>query len=365
MSATAQHRYTMPTPSILTHQQQQQQYSSEAIASVQLSEYQRIRNSFGAGAVALASSFAVMHPLDTLKTRMQAAAGSGRNTNMKGLFNVETMRVLRRGFLASVLGAGPQGGLRWATYEVCKSHITSASSASTANTSLLPSFGFMATSAISAIAGDFVSSIVKVPREVITARLQTGHYDKSSQGRATAIYAFRMILKEEGPAGLFRGFWSTTARDWPFMAILFTTYDTLKQFHHRLSLPSSSSSSVPPTYMLDPMEPQEVSITTVKSTLFGGVAGALAAFLTTPFDVIRTKIMTRADHSKVTMGQIAREIVGDQRRVLVEQGRVVGPRVYTAFFTGGLARSTWWFCVCSMFFPIYERMKEVFDDMSA
>ncbi|KAI8592625.1 mitochondrial carrier domain-containing protein [Geranomyces variabilis] len=320
----------------------------------------RVLNSFFAGGIALSTSFAVMHPLDTLKTRMQATPAAQR-TNIAAVFTPETMRALRRGFFTSVVWAGPQGGLRWATYEICKhwmnrwnpQPVMRAASASTAvPTSVLPSFGFMVTSASSAIAGDFVSSIIKVPREVITSRLQTGHYDAAAtaagKAKPTAAYAFRTIITTEGPAGLFKGFWSTTLRDWPFMAILFTTYDTLKNIHHHFSVTASTHITIGPD---GHQHIHHHEIPTLKSTLFGGVAGGLAAFLTTPFDVIRTRVMTAKAKGRIPMRVIARTIVAENPS-----------RAVQAFFVGGAARSVWWFCVCSMFFPIYERAKEHLDD---
>ncbi|KAJ3162707.1 hypothetical protein HDU86_003680 [Geranomyces michiganensis] len=310
----------------------------------------RVFNSFCAGGIALSTSFAVMHPLDTLKTRMQATPAAQR-TSVAAIFTPETMRALRRGFFTSVVWAGPQGGLRWATYEICKhwmnrwnpQPVVRATTSSSGPTSVLPSFGFMVTSASSAIAGDFVSSIVKVPREVITSRLQTGHYDAAAlaagKAKPSAAYAFRTIITTEGPAGLFKGFWSTTLRDWPFMAILFTTYDTLKNIHHHFTVTSSTHITVGPDGQ------QHIhyhEIPTLKSTLFGGVAGGLAAFLTTPFDVIRTRVMTAKAKGRIPMRVIAQTIVAENPTGAVQ-----------AFFVGGAARSVWWFC---------ERAKEHLDD---
>ncbi len=112
-----------------------------------------------------------MHPLDTFKTRLQAgsspSAGSA-NTTIRHLFTKETLLILRKGFFTSVLGAGPQGGLRLASYEFSKSHVLVPNSSAvhsgfqTSNTILA--------SALCAILGDFASSIVKVPREIVTAR---------------------------------------------------------------------------------------------------------------------------------------------------------------------------------------------------
>lgn len=65
-----------------------------------------------AGAFALSTAFAAMHPVDTLKTRMQAHARSAsapdgtKQLGLKSLFCSQTLRQLTKGFTASVLGAG-------------------------------------------------------------------------------------------------------------------------------------------------------------------------------------------------------------------------------------------------------------------
>jgi solute carrier family 25 (mitochondrial S-adenosylmethionine transporter), member 26 len=132
-------------------------------------------------------------------------------------------------------------------------------------------------SAVSAIMGDLVSSIVKVPREVITARLQVGadqHLIAKSK-HSPAWTTLQQVIKEQGTMGLFRGFWSTTLRDCPFMVILFTTYESFKINHH----------VVTPAYLRS--HPED-AMSSLQSTLFGGVSGALAGFLTVPFDVSLT-----------------------------------------------------------------------------
>ena len=81
---------------------------------------------------------------------------------------------------------------------------------------------------ISALVGDICSSIVKVPREVITTKLQTSH------AQISAWTVVRDVLRKDGPAGLFKGYFSVALRDSPYMIILFTSYEKLKQnFDHR------------------------------------------------------------------------------------------------------------------------------------
>ncbi|KAK9703129.1 hypothetical protein K7432_010872 [Basidiobolus ranarum] len=338
-------RYQVPgVPSLLSSNSVIGLASGEHIP---LTRPQAYLNNFLSGALALSTSFAIMHPLDTLKTRMQASGSSGFKLN--SMLTRETLRVLSKGFVASVAGAGPQGGARLATYELTKSfllHTPSSSTRSHPNPLWIPTMSPIPASAISAIIGDLASSVIKVPREVITARLQTDHY-----GGQGAMFAIRQIISTEGISGLFRGFWSTTARDAPFMVILFTTYEKFKAYHHETTIRANKEIDE----MWVPVEPR---IPTFKSTLYGGISGALAGYLTTPFDVIKTKIMTQKPvHASSSMTDYTRLIY--QQAVHANESTTRNfIRVYQAFFVGAVPRSSWWFCVCSMFFPIYETTKE-------
>ena len=245
-----------------------------------------IPTNFVSGGFALACSFAIMHPIDTLKTQIQT-----NQRNFKGLF---------RGFAASFLLAFPQGGLRLSSYEACKSKMSN----KTHNVAIA--------SALSACVGDTISSIIKVPREIITSRLQSGmDLALIQKGGSSTLVTFKEIVRTQGPRGLFRGFWSTTARDWPFMCILFSAYESLKSSHHKFI----------------PGKTEESKIDALYSTVFGGVSGALAGFWTTPFDVIKTGIMT--NRSKTI-------------RIQTVVQTLYQTKGYKAFFAGAGARSVWW-----------------------
>ncbi|GJJ73946.1 hypothetical protein EMPS_06304 [Entomortierella parvispora] len=341
---------------------------------------QKFKNHFQSGAVSLSLSYAVMHPLDTLKTRMQVPGGRG--IAWSAIFTRETVRLLGKGFLVSSIGAGLQGGARFSFYELTKSYLLPPTSRfQTGHTPpqhpwWLPTLSPIPATAISAIIGDLASSVIKVPREVVTSRLQTGYYNSAAassingnQG-VNAGYVFRAVLREEGVRGLFRGFWSTTARDCPFMVILFTTYENFKAYHTRTLRTQITSD---PNYIAS--SPVEVKIPAMTSTLFGGISGFLAGYFTTPMDVIRTRIMTfkktavlpSSSHlaavQDLSMTGISRDMY-HQAISEVKGGRGVvrsvrvGASMYKTFFVGAIPRSLWWFCVCSIFFSTYEVMKQ-------
>ncbi len=201
-------------------------------------------------------------------------------------------------------------------------------------------------SAQAATCGDLASSVIKVPREVITQRLQTNMY-------TSATHAITSILRDEGVRGLYTGFLSTQCRDIPFMILLFCCYENCKIVTNAVlatgvgtrfgfDIPATRTSHREPL-ICDPR----------LSPLFGGLSGAVAGFMTTPFDVIKTRIMTstRASivasserHGALTMRAATRQLIAER-----------GPR---GLFIGALPRSSWWFCVCAIFFPTYERVKQ-------
>merc|ERR1712118_449923 len=135
--------------------------------------------------------------------------------------------------------------------------------------------------------------------------------------------AFRSIVREDGPAGLFRGYWATCFRDTPFIVVLFLSYEQFKAWKIRLTFANHG-----PAQVFSPWSDAE-------TVLWGGISGAIAAFLTTPFDVIKTRIMTSPEHLTFTAAL-----------------RTIGINQY---FSGAGPRSAWWFGVSSIFFASFER----------
>lgn len=265
--------------------------------------YSPLANAF-AGGVALPLAIGIMHPLDTVRTAMQAALQGD-----KGFLQI-TQNLGFRGFLrgvgTSILWASPQGAIRLCCYESCKENLNEI-------------FDMKPLSVgISAIAGDLASSCIKVPRELVTQRMQTGQY---RSGWAAA----QKILQEDGAKGFFRGYASTCARDAPFMVLLFLSFEQFKAWKVRLAFANSG-----PSQLFSPWSDME-------TVLWGGISGAIAGFLTTPFDVVKTRVMT--SQVPLSMGEAVRSI---------------GP---LGLFTGAGPRSAWWFCVSSIFFSSFGRLR--------
>lgn len=296
-----------------------------------------------------------MHPLDTIKTRIQAdTTGNWRRV----VFSKATLHSLGKGFFVSALGAAGQGGARFGTYEFCKSRMLPKEK----NGLTIP------VTALSAVIGDLASSIIKVPREVITAKLQIDHYKPNSNGiRPNAAFVIRQTLIEEGPKGLFRGFWAIAARDSPFMVILLVSYENFKAFHHRSvreafeKTREYSRLKQHKAVAGSAFEELEADIPTMRSILYGGVSGFLAGYLTTPMDVLRTRLIAqKASNQTMSVVQMAQYMISkawSQPNSISSFQK--SKNTYSAFFVGAIPRSVWWFGICGIFFPTYETLKSL------
>lgn len=121
------------------------------------------------------------------------------------------------------------------------------------------------------------SCVVSVPQEVIKQRLVTGIYSSFRQ-------ACRTIYRDEGIKGFYSAWRPTMARNIPFVIVTFSTNDLLKQKRLRRSNGNGA-------------ETNELS---VKENLVMGISSALvAAVVTQPADVIKTRMMTQAASSAI------------------------------------------------------------------
>ncbi|KAL2894437.1 S-adenosylmethionine carrier 1 chloroplastic/mitochondrial [Bienertia sinuspersici] len=197
-----------------------------------------------AGAVAGSVVEAVLYPIDTIKTRLQAAAHGGGNVLVKGLYS---------GLSGNLVGVLPASAAFVGVYEPLKQQLLK---------TLPENFSALAHLSAGAIAGA-ASSIVRVPTEVVKQRMQTGQF-------ATAPKAVKMIVSKEGFRGLYAGYGSFLLRDLPFDAIQFCLYEQIR-LGYKLAARRELN---------DP-----------ETALIGALAGAVTGAMTTPLDVIKTRLM--------------------------------------------------------------------------
>jgi len=304
-------------------------------------EPRELAGHMASGVVAGTAVEAALYPIDTIKTRLQAARGGA----------AVSWRHLYKGLSGNLVGVVPACALFFAVYEPAKRALLPTPGADGEGTAAHHRRTAAAHLAAAASAG-LASSLVRVPTEVVKTRMQTGQF---SSARA----ALRHIVAKEGrlAAGLFAGFGSFLLRDLPFDAIEFASYEQLKLAWCALApvAPKPSSTAPGGTNPDGEVETRRRPLRRHESAVLGAVAGAVTGAVTTPLDVVKTRLMTQGAEGRGggSDGRRYRGVVDCLARMVREEGassllKGIQPRVTFIGIGGGV------------FFFVLEAAKGVF-----
>ncbi|KAJ3383755.1 hypothetical protein HDU92_003949 [Lobulomyces angularis] len=253
--------------------------------------------SFISGAIAGLSVDILLFPLDTIKTRLQSQFG---NFSTKSLYN---------GLQATVLGSAPSAAMFFLTYDQSKKLIF--------NNNETP-----LSHVVSSSLAEFNACLIRVPTEVVKSRMQTGVYKNLKDA----------VIDVKNKKEFYRGFYMTLFRDIPFSVLQFCLWEDLKKSYSK--------------YKLRKIKPWE-------SAICGSLAGAFAAFSTTPLDVVKTRIMLEKKNCKEY-----NSIFSTIKRIHSKEGM-------GAFFKGVGPRVLWIGVGGFIFLGTYEKVKKTLEDISS
>lgn len=255
------------------------------------------------GAAGTATDLAFF-PIDTLKTRLQAKGGFFHNGGFRGLY---------KGLGSAVVASAPSASLFFMTYDTSKRYLKSTLP------DLFPSLSLPTSTHLShmlaASMGEIAACMVRVPAEVIKQRTQSLQFKSS-------LESFKYILSNKSGEGVWKGLyrgWSTTImREIPFTIIQFPLYEHMK---HTWALYENVEKVSP-----------------LKGALCGSIAGGFAAAMTTPLDVLKTRLMLSKE--RISVIRLAQNLVK-------EEG-------YAVFFSGIGPRTMWISAGGAIFLGVYE-----------
>ena len=256
-----------------------------------------------AGALAGTTVDLSLYPIDTIKTRLQSGSfpsPSSTSTSTTKLLSPHLFRSIYAGVGSAFIGSAPSAALFFVTYDTLKRSLSPVQNAQSQS----PYVHMLAASV-----GEIAACAVRVPTEVVKQRTQAAQAPSS-------LAALRQILSLRQTHGaarvgreLYRGFGITVMREVPFTVIQFPLWEALKGWRRRQTGKKQTSG--------------------LESAVIGSVAGAVAAGLTTPLDVLKTRMMLAKQTVKAHV--LVRQIVGNEGwRVF---GKGLGPRV--AWISGG------------------------------
>ncbi|CCW70513.1 unnamed protein product [Phytomonas sp. Hart1] len=278
----------------------------------------------------------ILYPIDTLKTRIQSKKGFLASGGLSNIY---------KGLSAVAIGSVPGGGAFFTVYDTTKRqlfglHREYVSSSESSGFSA----GVYACQAVAAMCGESSACCVRTPVEMIKQRMQVGHHksiiaalrsitnninitDTFSQDRVASGH---IPVRIKGLHYLFSGMPIMLMRELPFSVIQMSLYEYLKY--------QLAQKKISDLYQI------------VGLPLCGAFSGGCAAFLTTPLDVIKTRIMLQPTQirGKGRIEHVIRDLATEPAR----PGDRFG--IIQRFFRGASARVLWISMGGSIFFGTYE-----------
>ncbi|KAL5723179.1 hypothetical protein ACHQM5_006604 [Ranunculus cassubicifolius] len=298
------------------------------------------------GAIAGAFGEGMMHPIDTVKTRIQSQAIMSASQVPKNIPQMVRsvwvaggVRGFYRGVVPGVTGSLATGATYFGVIESTKKWIEESH----------PKLGGHWAHFIAGGIGDTLGSFIYVPCEVVKQRMQVQGTKSSWNSMALnntsgchmyeyysgMFQAGKSIVKEQGPKGLYAGFGSTLARDVPFAGLMVMSYEALKdltKYGKQKWFPDSDF---------------HIS-STFEGLVLGGLAGGFSAYLTTPLDVIKTRLQVQ--------GPIIR--YKGWLDAVTRIHRVEGTK---GLFRGSIPRVVWYIPASALTFMAVEFLRDHFN----
>ncbi|XP_027094666.1 protein MITOFERRINLIKE 1, chloroplastic-like [Coffea arabica] len=252
------------------------------------------------GGIAGAFTYVCLHPLDTIKTKLQTKGASeiysGTVDAIVKTFKTRGILGFYSGVSAVIVGSTASSAVYFGTCEFGKSVLSE-----------IPQYPAVLIPPTAGAMGNIVSSAIMVPKELITQRMQAG-----AKGRSWEVLL--KILKKDGILGLYAGYSATLLRNLPAGVLSYSSFEYLKA-----AVLNST---------------HQVHLEPFQSVCCGALAGAISASLTTPLDVVKTRLMTQVHGEAVNKvaAVMYSGVSATVKQILKEEGwigftRGMGPRV--------------------------------------
>ncbi|XP_073274906.1 uncharacterized protein [Primulina huaijiensis] len=239
-----------------------------------------------AGGLSSALSTSFLYPVDTVKTRVQASTLSFPEVISK--LPQLGVRGFYRGSIPAILGQFSSHGLRTGIFEASKLVLIN----------VAPTLPELQVQSIASFCSTVLGTAVRIPCEVLKQRLQAGLFENVGE-------AIVGTLQQDGLKGFFRGTGATLFREVPFYVAGMGLYAESKKAVQKL--------------LERELEPWE-------TIAVGALSGGLAAVVTTPFDVMKTRMMTAPPGRPITISVVALSILQHEGPLGLFKGAV--PRFF-------------------------------------
>lgn len=269
----------------------------------------------------------ITHPVCTIKARLMtqgassSTAAGGEVYRYRGLFDGfrhivrnEGPTAVYKGLGIVLLGAAPAQGLFFYGMTAVQKKFSPKSDAA--------NFG-------AGIAAQMCGGIAWVPMEVIKEKMMIQGQVKVNTTYNSSISMLTAVVKKEGLLGIYRGFWLQQLTYGPFNGLAVLFYNKLK-------------------YMC----PKEQQDSTVVQLGCSSAGYGLAAAMTNPFDVVKTRRQVQASNPALFDYKSAVDCAG---KILKREGPM-------AFMDGVTGRIGWLLPRCALAMTGFEYFMRQFEE---
>lgn len=192
---------------------------------------------------------------------------------------------------------------------------------------------------------ELASCLVLAPAEVIKQNAQMLQAQKgpSSKAGSTSLQAWRQLAGGGAGRRLFTGYTALVARNLPFTALQFPAFEHIRG---RLWERRDRNKGDEPRGLLE---------TGLISAASASSAGALAAFITTPSDVVKTRMMLTVGEASKAESALGQAKPRNGAWEVTQQ--VMRERGLRGFFRGALFRSAWTALGSGLYLGTYDVAK--------
>ncbi|TMW89930.1 hypothetical protein EJD97_016440 [Solanum chilense] len=239
------------------------------------------------GAIAGAISRTAVAPLETIRTHLMVGSSGHSSTEVfNSIMKTEGWTGLFRGNFVNVIRVAPSKAVELFVYDTVNKNLSS----KPGNQSKIP----IPASLVAGACAGVSSTLLTYPLELVKTRLtiQRGVYNG-------LFDAFVKILKEGGPAELYRGLTPSVIGVIPYAATNYFAYDSLRKAYRKIF--------------------KEEKIGNIETLLIGSAAGAISSTATFPLEVARKHMQVGAVSGRAVYKNVIHALVS-----IMEQDGIQG-----------------------------------------
>lgn len=212
-----------------------------------------------AGGVAGGFEATVMYPTEFVKTQLQLYPGKYKGPIDCGVSIVKEKGFgsLYRGLSTLIVGSTPKAAVRFAAFNIFSKKLQDEKGKLSTINSMLAGLG----------AGVIEALVAVTPMETVKTKFIHDANSPNPKYKGL-VHGSKLIFKEEGIRGFYKGIFPTVLKQGGNQAVRFTVFEKTKFF----------------------VFPEKKVLSAPENFFCGGVAGTVSVYATMPFDVVKTKM---------------------------------------------------------------------------